>query len=391
MRRDVFEAEHDAFRGDVARFVATEVVPHVERWEAAGVVERSFYERAGAAGLLGLGLEVQYGGRGLHDFRYNAVVIEELCRVGAPSLVINLGGLNDLVAPYLDTLCTQEQKQRWLPGLCSGQLVSAIAMTERAAGSDLRGIRTTAVRDGDDYVLTGSKIFIGNGMNADLVVVAAKVGSPERRDALSLFVVEGDMPGLERRKLDKIGLGAQDTAELFFDAVRVPRANLLGQEDSGFSYLTHNLPQERLSVAILAVAGMQHTFAHTREHVLHREVFGRPLAALQTAKFTLAELATEIEVAQVFVDKALRDAVAGTLTDVDAAMVKWWVTELQQRVVNRCLQLYGGYGYLRDNLAARDLLDSRQATLYGGTTEIMKEIIGRAVTGGTWQSQASDR
>ena len=390
MRRDVFEAEHDVFRSDVARFVATEVVPCLAQWEAAGVVERSFYERAGAAGLLGLGLEEQYGGRGLRDFRYNAVVVEELCRVGAPSLVINLGGLNDLIAPYLGTLCTPEQKQRWLPGLCSGRLVSAIAMTERVAGSDLRGIRTTAVRDGDDYVLTGSKIFIGNGLNADLIIVAAKVGSPVRRDALGLFVVEGDMSGVERRKLDKIGLGAQDTAELFFDAVRVPRGNLLGEEDCGFTYLTHNLPQERLSVAIMAVAGMQHTFAHTREHVLQREVFGRPLAALQTAKFTLAELATEIEVAQVFVDKALREAVAGTLTDVDAAMLKWWVTELQQRVVNRCVQLYGGYGYLRDNPAARDLLDSRQATLYGGTTEIMKEIIGRAVTGSTWRRQAGD-
>jgi long-chain-acyl-CoA dehydrogenase len=390
MRRDVFEAEHEAFRADVARFVATEVVPHLEQWERAGVVGRSFYERAGAAGLLGLGLEEQYGGRGLRDFRYNAVVIEELCKAGAPSLVINVGGLNDLVAPYLRTLCTEEQKQRWLPGLCSGQLVSAIAMTERAAGSDLRGIRTTAVRDGDDYVLTGSKIFIGNGMNADLVVVAAKIGSPDRRDALSLLVVEGGMPGLERRKLDKIGLGAQDTAELSFDAVRIPRENLLGEEDCGFAYLSHNLPQERLSVAIMAVAGMQHTFRHTREHVLQREVFGRPLAAMQATKFTLAELATEIEVAQVFVDKALRDAVDGTLTDVDAAMLKWWVTELQQRIVNRCLQLYGGYGYLRDNPAARDLLDSRQATLYAGTTEIMKEIVGRAVTAPTWQGGARD-
>ena len=391
MIRDVFEAEHDTFRGDVARFVAAEVVPHLARWEAAGAVDRSFYEQAGAAGLLGLGLDEQYGGRGLRDFRYNAVLVEEVCRVGAPSLAINLGGLNDLVAPYLDSLCTEEQKQRWLPGLCSGRLVSAIAMTERAAGSDLRGIRTTAVPDGDDYLLTGSKIFIGNGMNADLVIVAAKVGSPERRDALGLFVVEGGMAGFTREKIDKIGLGAQDTAELFFDAVRVPRANLLGEEDGGFGYLTHNLPQERLSVALMAVAGMQRTFGHTREHVLQREVFGRPLAALQTAKFTLAEVATEVEVAQVFVDKALHDAVAGTLTAVDAAMLKWWVTELQQRVVNRCLQLYGGYGYLRENPAAQDLLDSRQATLYGGTTEIMKEIIGRAVTSPDWPSRPDAR
>jgi acyl-CoA dehydrogenase/long-chain-acyl-CoA dehydrogenase len=254
-------------------------------------------------------------------------------------------------------------------------------MTERVAGSDLRGIRTTAVRDGDDYVLTGSKIFIGNGMNADLVIVAAKLDEPDRRDALTLFMVESGMAGFERTQLDKIGLGAQDTAELFFHDVRVPRANVLGEEDRGFAYLKHNLPQERLSVAVMAAAGMQRTFAHTREHVVRREVFGSPLVSFQATRFTLAELATQIEVAQVFVDKALGEAANGTLTDVDAAMVKWWVTELQQDVANRCLQLYGGYGYLRENPAARDLLDGRQATLYAGTTEIMKEIIGRAVTG----------
>jgi alkylation response protein AidB-like acyl-CoA dehydrogenase len=379
MKRDVFTAEHDAFRREVAEFAATEVVPNLQRWETQGIVDRSFYERAGAAGLLGLGLEERFGGRGLRDFRYNAVVSEELCRVGAPSLVINLGGLNDLIAPYLDALCTEEQKQRWLPGLCSGQLISAIGMTERAAGSDLRGIRTTAVGDGEDYVLTGSKIFIGNGLNADVVIVAAKLGSPDRRDALTLFVVEGGMDGFERRKLAKIGLQAQDTAELFFHQVRIPRLNILGEEDRGFDYLKRNLPQERLSIAVTAVAGMQHTFAHTRHHVLTREAFAQPLASLQSIRFTLAELATEIEVAQILVDKALRDAVTSDLTDVDAAMVKWWVTECQQRVSNRCLQLYGGHGYLQDNPAAQDLLNARQATLYGGTTEIMKEIIGRAI------------
>lgn len=383
MKRDVFAAEHDAFRREVADFAANEVVPNLRRREAQGIVDRSFYERAGAAGLLGFGLEERFGGRGLRDFRYNAVVTEELCRVGAPSVVINLGGLNDLIAPYLDALCTEEQKQRWLPGLCSGQLISAIAMTERAAGSDLRGIRSTAVRRGEDYVLTGSKIFIGNGLNADVVIVAAKLGSPDRREALTLFVVEGGMDGFERRKLAKIGLHAQDTAELFFHGVRIPGANILGEEDRGFDYLKRNLPQERLSIAVTAVAGMQHTFAHTRHHVLTREAFGRPLASLQSIRFSLAELATEIEVAQILVDKALGDAASGDLTDVDAAMVKWWVTESQQRVTNRCLQLYGGHGYLQDNPAAQDLLNARQATLYGGTTEIMKEIIGRAIVRST--------
>src|SRR5437588_373126 len=265
MKRDVFTAEHDAFRREVAEFAAKEVVPNLQRWETQGVVDRSFYERAGAARLLGLGLEERFGGRAVPDFRYNAVVSEELCRVGAPSLVINLGGLNDLIAPYLEALCTEEQKQRWLPGLCSGQLISAIAMTERAAGSDLRGIRTTAVRDGEDYVLSGSKIFIGNGLNADVVIVAAKLGSPDRRDALTLFVVERGMDGFERRKLAKIGLQAQDTAELFFHQVRIPGLNILGEEDRGFDYLKRNLPQERLSIAVTAVAGMQHTFAHTRQ------------------------------------------------------------------------------------------------------------------------------
>jgi len=381
--RDIFDAEHVAFRKDVANFVSTEVVPNISRWESNRIVDRRFYERAGAVGLLGMSVDERYGGRGLQDFRYHAVVIEELCRVGAPSLVINLGGFNDLVAPYLNDLCTAEQKDRWLPGLCSGALISAIAMTERDAGSDLRGIQTTAVPDGDDYILNGSKIFIGNGMNADLVIVAAKLGAPERRDALTLFIVEPHRAGFERTQLDKIGLPAQDTAELFFHDVRLPKTNLLGEEDSGFAYLTRNLPRERLSVAVMAAAGMRRTFAHTRQHVLERNAFGRSLAALQSIRFTLAELATEVEVAQTFIDQALRAESTGTFTEIDAAMVKWWVTERQQLVNQRCLQLYGGHGYLQSNAAARDMLDSRQATLYGGTTEIMKEIIGRALVNTT--------
>jgi len=380
MKRDVFGPEHERFRRGVAGFVSDRVVPCLQQWEENRIVDRSFYQRAGVAGLLGLGIDERYGGRNLRDFRYNAILTEELCQVGAVSVVINLAGFNDLVAPYLDAICTEEQKERWLPGLCRGELISAIAMTERAAGSDLRGIRTAAVTDGDSYVLNGSKIFIGNGMNADIIIVVAKIdASDNRRDPLSLIVVEQGAVGLEREQLDKIGLQAQDTAELFFNDVRVPKANLLGKVGLGLTYLKQNLPQERLSVAVMAAAGMQRTLRHTLDYVRQREAFGRTLLDLQATRFTLAELATEVDVAQAFVDKALGEAASGALTPVDAAKVKWWVTELQQQVLNRCLQLYGGYGVLRENLAAQDLLDARQATLYAGTTEIMKEIIGRSL------------
>ncbi|HWM07227.1 MAG TPA: acyl-CoA dehydrogenase family protein [Actinophytocola sp.] len=384
MQRELFETEHDDFRDMVRAFCEREIAPRLPGWERDGIVDRGLFTQAGKLGLLGLNLEEAYGGGGVADFRYNVVLNEELTRVGAAAVTMNLNGFNDLIAPYLHALCTPEQKTRWLPGLCSGELVAAIAMTEPGTGSDLRGIRTAAVRDGAgpdaDFVLDGAKTFISNGILADVVVVAARTGDRDGRATLGLFVVERGMPGFTRgAKLDKLGLAAQDTAELFFDAVRVPASHVLGDPQAGFTYLTGNLPQERMSVAVTAVAGMRRSLTAALDHVRTRQAFGGPLTSLQTIRFTLAELATEVEVAQVFLDRCIAALVAGELTDVDAAMAKWWLTELQQRVVTRCLQLHGGYGYMREYGIARDFVDARAATLYAGTTEIMKEIIGRAL------------
>ncbi|MET9992824.1 acyl-CoA dehydrogenase family protein [Streptomyces mutabilis] len=380
MDRDLFDTDHHDFRAMVRDFVTKEIQPHLAAWEQAGMVDRELYEKAGAVGLLGLGVAEEYGGGGVADFRYNLVLIEELCRAGATALTMNLSGFNDLVAPYLNELATQEQRRRWLPDLCGGRKVSAIAMTEPGAGSDLKAVRTTAVRDGDSYVVNGAKTFISNGILADLVVTVVSTDPAAGRDGISLLVLERGMPGFERgRKLDKIGLHAQDTAELSFTDVRVPAANLLGEEGHGFRYLMRNLPQERLSVAAAAVAGMERTLEHTLRFTSERTAFGRPVADFQANRFTLAEMATEVQVARVFLDRCAAELTAGRLSPVDAAMAKWWTTELQQRVTTRCLQLHGGYGFMREYDVARDFLDARAGTLYAGTTEIMKEIIGRSL------------
>ncbi|WP_367318793.1 acyl-CoA dehydrogenase family protein [Streptomyces sp. HUAS ZL42] len=380
MKRALYDTDHEDFRAMARAFVAKEVTPHVASWEAAGEVDRSLYRAAGAAGLLGLGVEEEYGGSGVDDFRYNAVLIEELCRAGATSVSMNINGFTDLIAPYFRELATPEQKARWLPGLADGSLVAAIAMTEPAAGSDLRGIRTRAERQADGYLLNGAKTFISNGVIADLVLVVARTTADDGQEGLSLFVVERGMPGFERgRRLHKLGLSAQDTAELSFTDVLVPAANLLGEEGRGMEYLKRNLPQERVSVAVTAAATMRRvldgTIAYTRERV----VFGRPLSEHQATRFTLAELATETEIAQTFTDRCVGELTAGRLTATEAAMAKWWVTERQQRLVSRCLQLHGGYGYMTEYPIARDFVDSRASTLFAGTTEIMKEIIGKAL------------
>ncbi|WP_248959040.1 acyl-CoA dehydrogenase family protein [Sphaerisporangium perillae] len=380
MDRDLFDTDHQDFRAMVRDFVTKEVQPHLSAWEQAGQVDRELYVKAGAVGLLGLDIDEAYGGGGVADFRYNLVVIEELCRAGAAAVTMNLSGFNDLVAPYLRDLATEEQRQRWLPDLCSGTKVSAIAMTEPGTGSDLKAVRTTAVRDGDEYVVNGAKTFISNGILADLVVAVVSTDPAVGRDSISLLVLERGMPGFERgRKLDKIGLHAQDTAELSFTDVRVPAANLLGEEGRGFAYLMHNLPQERLSVAATAVASMERTLKNTLQYTAERTAFGRSVAGFQANRFTLAEIATEVQVARVFLDRCVTELVAGRLSPVDAAMAKWWTTELQQRVVTRSLQLHGGYGYMTEYDVARDFLDARASTLYAGTTEIMKEIIGRSL------------
>ncbi|MFE6826438.1 acyl-CoA dehydrogenase family protein [Streptomyces sp. NPDC057690] len=378
MERDLYTAEHEAFRETVRTFLAKEVLPHHDRWERDGVVSRDVWRAAGRQGLLGLAVPQEYGGGGTEDFRYSAVLIEEFARAGASGVALSLH--NDIVGPYLTRLATDEQKRRWLPGFTSGETVTAIAMTEPGAGSDLQGIRTTATDRGDHYLLNGAKTFISNGILADLVVVVARTTPEGGSSGQSLLVVERGTEGFERgRNLDKIGQKAQDTAELFFDDVRVPKENLLGGEHQAFAALMANLAQERLAIAVGAAAAAEHVLELTRAYVKQREAFGRPLARLQHIRFEIAEMATECAVTRTFVDRCVTEHGAGRLDAVHASMAKWWATELQKRVVDRCLQLHGGYGYMTEYQVARAFLDSRVQTIYGGTTEIMKEIIGRAL------------
>ncbi|PWI41935.1 acyl-CoA dehydrogenase family protein [Streptomyces sp. ICBB 8177] len=378
MQRDLFTDEHEAFRETVRTFLAKEVVPHHERWEKAGVVDRSAWLAAGRQGLLGLAVPEEYGGGGTADFRYPVVLAEEFTKAGASGLAIGLH--NDIVGPYLTNLATEEQRRRWLPGFCSGETVTAIAMTEPGAGSDLQGIRTTATDRGDHWVLNGSKTFISNGILADLVVVVARTTPEGGAKGLSLLVVERGAPGFERgRNLDKIGQKAQDTAELFFDDVVVPKENLLGDLDGAFVHLMTNLAQERLTIAVSAIAAAEHLLELTTAYVREREAFGRPLGRLQHVRFEIAEMATECAVTRTFVDRCVSEHNRWALTPVDASMAKWWATELQKRVADRCLQLHGGYGYMAEFPVAKAFLDGRIQTIYGGTTEIMKEIIGRSL------------
>jgi alkylation response protein AidB-like acyl-CoA dehydrogenase len=378
MQRTLFEPEHDAFRDAVRSFMDKHVVPFHKDWEQAGIVDRDVWLEAGKQGLLGMAAPEEFGGGGVEDFRYNVVVDEEIVRAHASG--IGFGLHNDVVAPYLLHLCTDEQKKRWLPAFCSGEMITAIAMSEPGAGSDLQGIKTTAVRDGDHYIVNGSKTFITNGINSDLVIVVAKTDPEQGARGISLIVVERDMPGFERgRNLEKIGLKAQDTAELFFTDVRVPKENLLGEEGKGFIYLMENLPQERLSIAVGATAACERVFEQTLQYAKDRQAFGRPIGSFQHNRFVLAEMSTEIDIARVFVDRCITELNAKTLTIDDAAKAKWWTTDLQNRVVDRCLQLHGGYGYMLEFPIAKAYLDSRVQAIYGGTNEIMKEIIGRGL------------
>ena len=380
MRRTLLDDDHELFRDSVRRFIASEVVPDNERWEHEGIVDRSLFTRAGAHGFLGMAAPEEHGGGGVDDFRYNLVIAEEIQRAG-----VNAAGLgwtlhNDICLPYFLSLCTDEQQSRWLPGICSGELVTAVAMTEPGIGSDLASMTTTARRDGDVYVLNGSKTFITNGINADLVVTAVKTDPSERHRGMSLVVVERGMEGFERgRNLDKIGMHAQDTAELFFTDVRVPVANRLGDEGAGFGYLVTNLPQERLSIAATGVAAARAAFDQTLAYVKERHAFGQPVGSFQNSRFRMAEMATEIEIAQTFVDRSVLALNAGELSAEEAAMAKWWCTELQGRVADACVQLHGGYGYMTEYPVARAFADARITRIYGGTTEIMKEIIGRSL------------
>ena len=372
-----YTPEHHQFRELVRDFVRRSVVPKHETWERDGQWDRSLFIEAGKLGLLGFSVPEQLGGPGVTDFRYNAIVIDELQRAGAAAEAIAFTLQNDVVLPYLTDLTTPEQQQRWLPGVVTGETVLAIAMTEPGTGSDLAGIRTTAVRDGDDYIVNGAKTFISNGQIGDLFVIAVRT-SDDRHQGLSLLVVDPATPGFSRgRNLEKIGLHAQDTSELTFTDMRVPRANLLEEEGKGFYQLMKNLPQERLALGVGAVAAAEGILAETLNYVRDRTAFGSPIASFQNSQFVLAEVATEIDIARTYLDDCLAEHLAGELTAARAARLKWWTTDLQVRTADRCLQLHGGYGYMREYSVARAFVDARIQTIYGGTNEIMKTIIAK--------------
>jgi alkylation response protein AidB-like acyl-CoA dehydrogenase len=380
VRRTLYEPDHEAYRETVREFVAREVVPYQHDWDRQHMIDRAVFIGAAKAGIYALQIDERFGGAGEHDYRYRMVVCEELARVFAYSFGLTISLQDDLVLHYLLDLTSEEQKRRWLPSFASGELIGALAMTEPGAGSDLKGIRTTARREGDNWILNGQKTFISSGIMADVVVVAARTDPEAGSRAFSLFVVERDTPGFERgRQLDKIGLPAQDTAELFFRDAVVPAASLLGQEGWGLQQLMSHLPRERLGVMANAIANARAIFDETVEYCRQRTAFGQPLTGQQHIRFELAEMATEIDIAETYVDRSVLAFNAGELTPVDAAKGKWYVSELQKRVIDRCLQLHGGYGYMSEYPVARAFLDTRVQTIYGGTTEIMKEIIGRDI------------
>lgn len=376
--RTLFEPEHDLFRESYRAFLAKYVAPHHDQWEKDKIVDRGVWLEAGKQGFLGMAMPEEYGGGGNPDFRYNTVLCEETVAGRYSGLGFSLH--NDVVAPYLLELANEEQKQRWLPKFCTGEMITAIAMTEPGTGSDLQGIKTRAVREGDHYVLNGSKTFITNGIHSDLIIVFAQTNPEKGAQGFSLLCVERDMPGFERgRHLDKVGLDAQDTAELSFTDVKVPVENLLGEEGMGFVYLMQNLPQERLSIAVMAAAAMEAVLEETIAYVKERKAFGKPIGSFQNSRFLLAELATEATAVRIMTDEFIRLHLDRKLTVDQAAMAKWWTTEAQVRLIDRCVQLHGGYGYMREYNVARAFLDARVQTIYGGTTEIMKEIIGRGL------------
>ncbi len=380
MKRTLFESEHVDYRESVRRFVAEEITPNHAVWEHEGIVPRELFAKAAAKGMLAMQVPEAFGGMGADDFRFNQILIEEISLAGDAGSGLGITLHNDICLPYFLKQSNDDQKRRWLPGIADGSLITAVAMTEPEIGSDLAGLRTTAIRDGDEYVVNGSKTFITNGINADLVIAAVKTDPSLRHAGISLLIIERGMEGFQRgRNLDKVGMHAQDTAELFFEEVRVPVENLLGEAGQGFRYMTSNLPQERLSIAIAGVAAARGALDATIEYVLERKAFGQPIGSFQNSRFALAEMATEVELATVFCDQAVLALNAGELSAEDAAMAKWWSTELQGRVIDRCVQLHGGYGYMLEYPIARAFVDARVTRIYGGTTEIMKEIIGRSL------------
>ncbi|MCX2934428.1 acyl-CoA dehydrogenase family protein [Mycobacterium sp. CVI_P3] len=378
MRRQIFDEFHEEFRGLCRSFFERECVPHTEKWEADGQVSREAWLQAGRLGLLAWDVPEEFGGAGTTDFRLNAVQAEEFWATG--TVGIGLGIQNDVIPPYLIDLTTSEQKARWLPGVVSGETITAIAISEPGAGSDIRSIATTAHREGDEYVIHGSKTFISNGFMADLVVVACKTRPEDGHRGISLIAVESGRPGFERgRKLDKIGQHARDTAELSFQDVRVPVENLIGEEGEGFYYMMRNLPRERLGIAVHGAAAAQRAYQITLDYARNREAFGTPISNFQVNRHALAEMHTKLQVLQTYLDQCTVALNTGDLTAAEAAGAKWWSTETQWEIIDRCLQMYGGYGYVNEYEIARIWRDSRVQRIYGGTNEIMKDLIGRAL------------
>jgi alkylation response protein AidB-like acyl-CoA dehydrogenase len=380
VRRALYEDLHEDFRASFRTFLEREVIPHYMDWERDGIVPRELYAAAGRGGFLAMAVPEADGGAGAEDFRLNMVIGEECQRAGVGSFGLGITLHNDICLPYFLSYCTTEQRERWLGGIVSGELITAIAMTEPGIGSDLAGMSTTARRENGHYVVNGSKTFITNGVNADLVVTAVKTEPSQKHRGISLVVLERGMEGFERgRNLEKVGQHAQDTAELSFDDVRVPLDNLLGDEGKGFLYLVSNLPQERLSIAAGAVAAAEAMVGWTLEYVRERTAFGQTIGSFQNTRFELAELHGEVQIARTFIDRCAVALDAGELTPEEAATAKWWCTDLQGRVADRCLQLFGGYGYMVEYPIARAWADARVTRIYGGANEIMKEIVGRSL------------
>jgi long-chain-acyl-CoA dehydrogenase len=378
MRRHHFEDEHDQFRATARTFFEKHCVPFTDEWEREGKVSREAWLRAGEQGLIGWEAPEEYGGLGIKDFRYNQILSEEMFGTGAVG--IGLGVQNDIMASYMVGLTNDEQKKRWLPKYVSGECITSIAMSEPGAGSDVAGIKTTAKRVGDSYIINGSKTFISNGLSSDLIMVACKTDPSAGRKGLSLIVVEATRKGYSRgRKLDKIGQWSADTAELFFDNVEVPVENLLGEENRGFYHLMQNLPAERLGIATYAVPTARRAFDLTFDYVSHRKAFGTEIGKFQVNRHFMAEMKTKLNVAQSYLDQCVMAMNADELTAEEAAGLKWWSTELQWEILDRCLQLHGGYGYINEYEVARLWRDSRVQRLYGGTTEIMKDLMGRSM------------
>ncbi len=376
-KRDVYDEDHHLFRDSVRTFFEREAAPNRDRWSENGQVDRDFWHKLGAAGMLCPQMPEKWGGSA-GDYRFNCVINEEQAynRAGGAAIAVH----SDIVAPYLLNYGSADIKNRFLRKMATGEAVGAIAMTEPGTGSDLQGIKTTAVRDGDSYLINGQKTFISNGQTCDFVVVVAKTNPEEGAKGTSLIIVEADRPGFQRgRNLDKIGQHSSDTSELFFDDVRVPADNLLGHENAGFMYLMQELPQERLSIGVIAMAGSQRAFDITRDYVNERKAFGRPIGKFQNTRFKMAEMATELAVGWAYLDQCIARLVRGELDAVGGAMSKLWCSELQGRIADQCLQLHGGYGYMKEYEISQHFTDSRVQRIYGGTSEIMKELIGRSL------------